>query len=89
MGDLTSTHLGSTAGVAGTGGADGVSLATKGGEVGVVGMTMASVGVAATPGMTLPLEILKDGGIGVAVGIPLRTVSSKSALFRVNSAISV
>lgn len=89
MGDLTSTHLGSTAGVAVTGGADGVSLATTGGAIGVVGMTMASVEVGMTPGRTLPLETLTEGGIGVAVGIPLRTVSSKSALFKVNSAISV
>ena len=91
MGDFTSSHFGSTAGGAAVGGVVAVSLmGIAGAGVGVLGNTTGAGDAATNPegatGLVLPRVV---GSIMGVEGMPLRTVSSKSGLFKVNSAMSV
>ncbi len=89
MGDLISSHFGSTVGGAATG-AIGVSLdATCGAGAGAAGIAAEAGGAATNPEARAEPVLPTVGSIEGIVGMPLRTVSSKSGLLRVSSAMSV
>ncbi len=89
IGDLISSHLGFIAGEPVDGATDGLRVASSctGGDA--VGTTAGEVGGVMNPEAAIESILPAVGSIGGKVRIPLRTVSSKSGLFKVNSAMSV